>query len=119
MNKPDERWEAVQELRKLYHDTNNYKLKVILQQCEDWIKNQPEIITKGPDDVIFSDTTLECKMQWSLAANGWADTTCSNCGYAQNADIHVSVKANYCPYCGAKVKNNRQPMNWHGHEPWD
>ena len=28
---------------------------------------------------------------WSLADNGWADHTCSECGYTKNTDIHVRL----------------------------
>ena len=44
-----------------------------------------------------------CRFEWSLADNGWADHTCSECGYRENTDIHVSLGWNYCPNCGAKV----------------
>lgn len=52
------------------------------------------------------DATLgmrTCHFEWSLADNGWADHTCSECGYRENTDIHVSLGWNYCPNCGAKV----------------
>lgn len=45
----------------------------------------------------------ECRYEWSLADNGWADHTCSACGYVENTDIHVGLGWNFCPNCGAKV----------------
>lgn len=44
-----------------------------------------------------------CRYEWSLADNGWADHTCSACGFCENTDIHVSLGWNYCPNCGARV----------------
>lgn len=44
-----------------------------------------------------------CRFDWALAKNGWADHTCSNCGYTRNTDIHVSLGYKYCPNCGARV----------------
>lgn len=44
-----------------------------------------------------------CRFKWSLARNGWADHTCSECGYRENTDIHVSLGWHYCPNCGRKV----------------
>lgn len=45
----------------------------------------------------------ECYFKWSLADNGWADHTCSECGFVENTDIHVELDWNYCPNCGRKV----------------
>ena len=44
-----------------------------------------------------------CHYEWSLADNGWADHTCSACGFRENTDIYVSLGWNYCPNCGRKV----------------
>lgn len=41
---------------------------------------------------------------WRLADNGWADHICSECGFTENTDIHVSLKWNYCPNCGVKME---------------
>ena len=52
------------------------------------------------------DATLgrgTCRFVWSLADNGWADHTCSECGYVENTDVHVRLGWHYCPNCGAKV----------------
>lgn len=52
------------------------------------------------------DATLgreTCQFVWSLADNGWADHTCSACGYVENTDVHVRLGWHYCPSCGAKV----------------
>lgn len=45
-----------------------------------------------------------CKFEYTLADNGWADHTCSECGYVENLDVHVSLGWHYCPSCGRKVK---------------
>lgn len=45
----------------------------------------------------------ECRYEWSLADNGWADHTCSACGYVENTDIHVGLDWNFCPNCGRRV----------------
>lgn len=70
-------------------------------------------------NVKMSETSLTTELIWDLAENGWADYTCKNCGYATNVDIHVSVTYNYCPYCGAKVINNKRPMKFWSHKPWE
>lgn len=45
----------------------------------------------------------ECTFKWSLADNGWADYTCSECGFTENTDIHVSLGWKFCPNCGRTV----------------
>ena len=44
------------------------------------------------------------KWNWDFADNGWADWTCSICGWKKNTDIHVNLGYNYCPNCGARMK---------------
>lgn len=44
------------------------------------------------------------KWNWDFANNGWADWTCSICGWKKNTDIHVNLGYNYCPNCGARMK---------------
>ena len=44
------------------------------------------------------------KWNWDFADNGWADWTCSICGWKKNTDIHVNLGYNYCPNCGAKME---------------
>lgn len=46
------------------------------------------------------------KWKWSFADNGWADWTCSVCGYVKNTDIHVKLGWRYCPWCGAEMVNS-------------
>lgn len=41
---------------------------------------------------------------WSLADNGWADHTCSECGFCENTDIHVKLDWKYCPKCGTEME---------------
>lgn len=73
-----------------------------------------EILTNDNDDIAVHYLTPEqavdaalgretCHFKWSLADNGWADHTCSECGYRENTDIHVSLGWSYCPNCGRKV----------------
>jgi len=50
-----------------------------------------------------SNSPNQCRYIWSLADNGWADHTCSSCGYTENTDIHVYLDWNYCPHCGAWI----------------
>lgn len=45
---------------------------------------------------------------WSLSWNGWADHTCSECGYVENTDVHVSLGWNYCPNCGAYMRGEKR-----------
>ncbi len=53
-----------------------------------------------PTQVESSET---CRFEWSLARNGWADHTCSECGYRENTDIHVSLGWHFCPNCGRRI----------------
>lgn len=43
---------------------------------------------------------------WKFADNGWADWTCSECGWTWNDDIHVQLDFRYCPMCGSYNKGN-------------
>lgn len=38
---------------------------------------------------------------WSFADNGWADYKCSECGFTENVDVHVSLGWRYCLNCGS------------------
>lgn len=40
---------------------------------------------------------------WDFASNGWADWTCSSCGFTKNVDVHVTLDWDYCPKCGARM----------------
>ena len=42
--------------------------------------------------------------KWRLADNGWKDIYCSECGYTKNVDIHVRLGWNFCPNCGADMR---------------
>lgn len=60
---------------------------------------------KLEEQVKEAETKGEWK--WDLADNGWADHTCSVCGYTKNTDIHVRLDWKYCPYCGSRMKEER------------
>lgn len=62
-------------------------------------------LDKLEEQVKEEETKGEWK--WSLADNGWADHTCSVCGYTKNTDIHVRLDWKYCPYCGSRMKEER------------
>lgn len=44
--------------------------------------------------------------QWihKFADNGWMDHICPICGFTENTDVHVQLDWNYCPNCGARMK---------------
>jgi len=52
------------------------------------------------------------RWNWNLADNGWADTTCSNCGFTSNNDIHVKAFYPYCPNCGAFMVNGKKEIQY-------
>ncbi|MBO7449773.1 MAG: hypothetical protein J6U54_05330 [Clostridiales bacterium] len=54
---------------------------------------------------------MERSGKWitKFADNGWMDWTCSECGWTWNDDVHVNLKFNYCPNCGAKMNSNYLP----------
>lgn len=51
---------------------------------------------------------IHARWKWKLADNGWADTTCSNCGHVWNMDVHMYLDYDYCPYCGAMMDEEEQ-----------
>ena len=61
---------------------------------------------------VFNKREVEAKWLWNLADNGWADHTCSHCGYTINTDIHVSVDYQYCPACGARMVNGKKKSHY-------
>lgn len=60
--------------------------------------------TERRDDCPLIEVPTHGKWIWKLADNGWADNICSVCGYTINDDIHVHVDYNYCPNCGADMR---------------
>lgn len=48
------------------------------------------------------------KWKWSSADNGWADWTCSVCGYTKTTDIHVKLSWKYCPWCGSDLRGKEE-----------
>ena len=40
---------------------------------------------------------------WILSIEDWNKWTCSECGYSERTDIHVSLGYDYCPKCGARM----------------
>lgn len=80
---------------KEYTKDNDNAFSAGIFYCLDKLEEQTqEIETKG-------------EWKWSLADNGWADHTCSVCGYTKNTDIHVRLDWKYCPYCGSRMKEER------------
>lgn len=65
-----------------------------------------------PLDIVFDAPTIDPvkkgKWLWNLADNGWADHTCSECGWTKNTDIHVGLGYKFCPNCGAKMEEGDQ-----------
>ena len=47
--------------------------------------------------------------QWEIEMDnmGWNKHTCPNCGYVKRTDIHVSLGWNFCPMCGADIRERR------------
>lgn len=41
---------------------------------------------------------------WILTIEDWNKWTCSECGFSERTDIHVTLGYNYCPKCGAKME---------------
>ena len=80
---------------KEYTKDNDNAFSAGIFYCLDKLEEQTqEIETKG-------------EWKWDLADNGWADHTCSVCGYTKNTDIHVTLSWKYCPNCGSRMKVER------------
>ena len=48
--------------------------------------------------------------EWSawnsnFADNGWMDHICVKCGYTINTDVNIIIDYDFCPGCGAPMKN--------------
>lgn len=39
---------------------------------------------------------------------GWPANTCSNCGYTEHHDVHVSVDWDFCPKCKVKLNGCKE-----------
>ena len=64
-------------------------------------------ITLGEFERLVDIEVIEPKRgewKWRLADNGWKDIYCSECGYTKNVDIHVHLDWNFCPNCGADMR---------------
>ena len=43
------------------------------------------------------------KGHWILTIEDWNKWTCSECGFKERTDIHVTLGYRFCPKCGAKM----------------
>lgn len=69
-------------------------------------KNAREQLTKLPSVAIPS---AEPKTgHWILKTEDWNKWTCSECGYTERTDIHVSLGYDFCPKCGAKMVEEQE-----------
>ena len=55
-----------------------------------------------------NSTSKEGKWLFSLADNGWANWSCSNCNLTFNDDIDTKYDYQYCPNCGIKMQNGKK-----------
>lgn len=60
------------------------------------IDNLPEVIAKPIAHGYWQHSFNECY---------WNKWTCSECGFYEITDTHVSLSFNYCPNCGAKMND--------------
>lgn len=42
---------------------------------------------------------------WILVIEDWNKWTCSECGFSERTDIHVTLGYRFCPKCGAKMES--------------
>ena len=42
---------------------------------------------------------------WILTIEDWNKWTCSECGFKERTDIHVTLGYCFCPKCGAKMES--------------
>ena len=82
------------------------QIRHILLRSESWDESTHNPINQAFDMAIRAlwRTSKNGKWLWKLADNGWADHICSECGYTENTDIHVSLGYRYCPNCGAYMR---------------
>lgn len=45
---------------------------------------------------------------WILEIEDWNKWTCSECGFRERTDIHVTLGYHYCPNCGAKIEREKK-----------
>lgn len=88
-------------------DETFYKVGEVGYLATELSSGRMKVCIEGyPTPAQVIDATLgrgTCRFVWSLADNGWADHTCSACGYVENTDVHVRLGWKYCPNCGARV----------------
>ena len=67
--------------------------------CEDCHKKMNKI-RKAYDKIQSAEPKTG---HWILSIEDWNKWTCSECGYSERTDIHVSLGYDYCPKCGARM----------------
>lgn len=100
---------------------NKQRMLKVLEKgsCEDTISRQAlkdlgaeciakrdengNLIPLGSIDSLPSVSTKKIG-RWILTVGDWNKWTCSECEYYEKTDIHVSLGWNYCPKCGAKMR---------------
>ena len=45
---------------------------------------------------------------WILTIEDWNKWTCSECGFKERTDIHVTLGYRFCPKCGAKMRRRNK-----------
>lgn len=48
---------------------------------------------------------------WILKIEDWNKWICSNCGFSERTDIHVTLGYKYCPSCGARMIESQESEN--------
>ena len=59
-------------------------------------------------DELPSVTPTRPTGHWIYELEDWNKWTCSECGWSKRTDIHVKLGYNYCPNCGADMKEGEE-----------
>ena len=107
--------DAITEIRKALYQFEQSTEKELFEDkeaFEKWVENDRPYFQAGGElaqQAIFLTPKADVqevkhgKWKWDFADNGWADWTCSECGWKLNTDIHVKIGYKYCPNCGARM----------------
>lgn len=123
----EERKGAIEIIRTLYgvHRSEDYQkaFDVIIaalsaEPCEDAISRQAaiEAIYDNKDRLDIAQAIRELPSvtpkqrtgHWILVIEDWNKWTCSECGFSERTDIHVTLGYRFCPKCGAKMESEEQ-----------
>ena len=107
----------IKEIDHLHKYISKLETQIVMQEpCEDCISIQAviDIIEK---EEFKGDALSEIEKlpsvnpqrtgHWIYELEDWNRWTCSECGWSERTDVHITLGYNFCPNCGAKMESVR------------